>query len=86
MPRFSGQFCKKCMREGGFFFSEVFFLFFEKFHQIHYCSFCDSIKDDLLYIFSEQKFVFNIILRSCGRPQSIYKSLIHKKEQIWKSS
>ena len=30
MPRFSGQFCKKWMREGGFFilfFSEVFFLF-----------------------------------------------------------
>ena len=27
MPRFSGQFCKKWMREGGSFFSEVFFLF-----------------------------------------------------------
>ena len=31
MPRFSGQFCKKCMREGGFFFSEVFFLFSKNF-------------------------------------------------------
>jgi hypothetical protein len=31
MPRFSGQFCKKWMREGGFFFSEVFFLFSKNF-------------------------------------------------------
>ena len=64
MPRFSGQFCIK-MDEGGrlfFFFSRSFLPFFKKFHQIHYCSYCDSIKDDLLYIFSEQKFVFNIIL------------------------
>jgi hypothetical protein len=45
-----------------------------------------TIKDDLLYIFSEKKFVFNIILHSSLRPRSIYKSLIHKKEQIWKSS
>jgi hypothetical protein len=57
---------EKEMDEGGmvFFLSRNCLPFFKKFHQIHYCSYCDSIKDDLLYIFSKQKFVFNIILRS----------------------
>ena len=44
------------MDEGGrLFFFRSFLPFFEKFHQIHYCSYCDSIKDDLLYIIKQFK-------------------------------
>ena len=63
MPRFSGQFCKKkWMRQGGFFFPEVFFLFSKNFIKSTTAAIVTSIKDDLLYIIKQ--FKWNVLSKS----------------------